>query len=150
MLFEAECSSKSFNESKTFKELIDEWFEEYANLNLKINTIDKTFDLSKRVVEDLGDVKIESLTTKTIQLFINGLAKEGANKRNGKPLAQKTIINYLGFFSDVLSYAVKMDMLPSNPCRNVSVPKVNKEEKNDEKPIYSIDEMNTLLLCLEK
>lgn len=149
LLFEAECSGKSFNESKTFKELIDEWFEEYANLNLKINTIDKTFDLSKRVVEELGDIKIESLTTKTIQLFINGLAKEGANKRTGKPLAPKTVRNYFGFISDVLSYAVRMGMIPSNPCRNVSVPKINEDERDEEKPIYSIDEMNTLLLCLE-
>lgn len=101
--------------------------------------------MSKRVVEYFGDIKINMLSAKKILLYINSIAKEGANKRTGKALAQKTIKNYLGFISDVLSYAVKMEMIPENPCRKVTVPKGEQKEK----PIYSVEEISKLLSGLE-
>lgn len=76
---------------------------------------------------------------------INSLAKEGANMKTGTPLAQKTIKNHLGYISNILGYAVKMDMIKENPCRKVTVPKGEQKEKQ----IYSLDEMLALLAALE-
>jgi len=145
ILFEDICLSDGFCVSKTFKELSEEWFEEYAKLNLKKTTLDKAYDISERVYEKIGTIQVKELTCKQIQIFVNSLAKDGANKHTGKPLAPKTIKNYLGFISDVLGYAVKMDVISDNPCRKVTVPKGDQKEK----PIYSVEEISKLLSGLE-
>ena len=146
VMFENECSGDALNKKMTFKELSDEWFEEYAKLNLKTTTLDKAYDHSVRVYGAIGDTFIDKINVKQIQLFINSLAKDGANKITGGPLAPKTIKNYLGFISDVLSYAVKMEMISENPCRKVTVPKGEQKEKQ----IYSFEEMTKLLSELER
>ena len=65
--------------------------------------------------------------------------------KTGAPLAQKTIKNHLGYISNILGYAVQMDMIKENPCRKVTVPKGEQKEKQ----IYSLDEMLALLAALE-
>jgi len=145
VLFEKLCKEGGADSTIKVKELSDLWFEEYAKLNLKNTTLDKLYIVSERVNNALGELKLDDLTARRIQTYINSLAKEGANMKTGAPLSQKTIKNHLGFISDVLGYAVKMDMIKENPCRKVTVPKGEAKEKQ----IYSIDEMVTLLSKLE-
>ena len=144
VLFENQVIDKTVAPVR-FQDLSDMWFEEYAKLNLKYTTLDKIYIVSERVNGALGELKLNDLTARRIQTYINSLAKEGANMKTGAPLAQKTIKNHLGFISNVLNYAVKMDIIRDNPCRKVSVPKGEKKEK----PIYSVDEMIMLLSKLE-
>ncbi|MBR0235091.1 MAG: site-specific integrase [Clostridia bacterium] len=144
--FEDECLAEKPRLIPTFKDVGDEWFEEYAKLNLKITTLDKAYDHSARVYEEFGDTSIDKIGIKQIQLFVNSLAKPGANKKTGRALAPKTIKNYLGFISDILSYAVKMEMIHDNPCHKVTVPKGEQKEKQ----IYSQEEMVKLLYGLNK
>lgn len=75
---------------------------------------------------------------------MNSLAKEGANGKTGKPLAPKTIRHNLSFISDVFSYAVRMDLVSDNPCRKVTIPK----DEVNEKPIYSQEEIAQLLTAI--
>ena len=144
VLFENQVIDKTVAPVR-FQDLSDVWFEEYAKLNLKYTTLDKIYIVSERVNGALGTLKLDDLTARRIQTYINSLAKEGANMKTGAPLSQKTIKNHLGFISNVLNYAVKMDIIRDNPCRKVSVPKGEKKEK----PIYSVDEMIMLLSKLE-
>ena len=145
VLFEEENQIEEPVHSITFRELADEWFEEYAKYNLRFTTYDKMELLTKRIYPAIGNIEMSELTTRTIQMFINSLAKDGANKKTGGPLSSKSIRNYLGFISDIFGYAVKMDMLPENPCQKVSVPRGEKKERQ----IYSLEEMNLFLSKLD-
>lgn len=122
--------------AKKFKSVADEWFREYAILNLKSTTYASMQQRSRRVYAEFGDKALNSITSKQIQEFINSLARPGANLKTGAPLSSKTITHHLSFISDVYSYAVRLDLVSDNPCRKVIVPKQPKKEKK----IYSQEE----------
>lgn len=124
-----------------FQEFAEEWFEEYAKLNLRSTTYERMRQLTHRVYPAIGHLRMDKITARQLQGFVNSLAKEGANEKTGKPLAPKTIRHNLSFISDVFSYAVKMDLLSDNPCRKVTIPKGEVKEKQ----IYSQEEMVLLL-----
>ena len=77
----------------------------------------------------IGHIRLDKLTTREIQKFINSLAKDGVNENTGKALSRKTMVHYLSFISTVIDFAIKMDMLTDNPCRRVTIPKGSKKER---------------------
>ena len=93
----------------------------------------------------IGHLRLDKITSRDIQKFVNYLITKEKNMNNGKRLSRKTVVHHLSFISDVFSYAVKMDMLSENPCRKVSVPKGEKKEKE----IYTIEEVHKLFMLLE-
>lgn len=129
-----------------FESFAEEWFEDYAKLNLKSSTFKSQRQLARRTYSAIGHIRLDKLTTREIQRFINSLAKEGANENTGKALAHKTMINYLSFISSVLEYAIKMGMMMDNPCRRVTVPKGSKKERK----ILTVEQVEQFLKLLEK
>ena len=119
ILFEERCLKGQVTANIKFEDFAEQWFEEYAVVRLK--------------------------RRRHIQKFINDLALNGKSLKNGKPLSRKTAVHHLSFISDVFSYAVKMEMLSDNPCKNVTVPKGEKKEKE----IYSLEEIEQLFGLLE-
>lgn len=128
-----------------FQELAEEWFENYAKNVLRSTTYERMLQLTHRVYPAIGHLRIDKITSRHIQQFINDLALNGKSLKNGKPLSRKTAIHHLSFISDVFSYAVKMEMLTDNPCRRVTVPKGEKKEKD----IYTLEEVAQLFQLLE-
>ncbi|MGN0595533.1 MAG: tyrosine-type recombinase/integrase [Hominimerdicola sp.] len=141
VLFEESVAHGYKTTAVKFQEFAEEWFEEYAKLNLRSTTYERMRQLTHRVYPAIGHLRMDKITARQLQGFVNSLAKEGANEKTGKPLAPKTIRHNLSFISDVFSYAVKMDLLSDNPCRKVTIPKGEFKEK----PIYSQEEMALLL-----
>lgn len=141
VMFEESCMRGFKSSAIKFEQLAEEWFEEYAHLNLRSTTYERMRQLTKRVYPAIGHLRIDKITGRQLQAFVNSLAKEGANEKTGAPLAPKTIRHNLSFISDVFSYAVKMDLVSDNPCSKVSIPKGEVKEK----PIYSQEEMELLL-----
>ena len=141
VLFEESVAHGYKTTAVKFQEFAEEWFEEYAKLNLRSTTYERMRQLTHRVYPAIGHLRMDKITARQLQGFVNSLAKEGANEKTGKPLAPKTIRHNLSFISDVFSYAVKMDLLSDNPCRKVTIPKGEVKEK----PIYSQEEMALLL-----
>ncbi len=127
-----------------FQELAEEWFESYAKNTLRSTTYERMLQLTHRVYPAIGHLRIDKITARQLQGFVNSLAKEGANEKTGKPLAPKTIRHNLSFISDVFSYAVRMDLVSDNPCRKVTIPKGEVKEKQ----IYSQEEMAHLLTAI--
>ena len=146
ILFEEKCLRGQVTANVKFEEFAEQWFEEYARLNLRNTTFERMKQLSGRVYEAIGHMRLDKITARHIQQFINDLALNGRNKRNGKPLSRKTVVHHLSFISDVFGYAVKMDMLSDNPCQKVSVPKGEKKEKE----IYTLEEVEQLFELLEE
>ncbi len=145
VLFEEECRKGRITASIKFQTFAEQWFKEYAIINLRPTSYERMRQTTQRVYPALGHMKLDKISARHIQAFISDLCINGKNQRNGKPLSRKTIVHHLNFISDVFSYAVKMDMLSDNPCRRVTVPKGESKEKE----IYTIDEVRQIFEKLE-
>lgn len=145
VMFEESVNHGFKTSAMKFQELAEEWFENYVKNALRSTTYERMLQLTHRVYPAIGHLRIDKITARHLQGFVNSLAKEGANEKTGKPLAPKTIRHNLSFISDVFSYAVKMEMLTDNPCRRVTVPKGEKKEKD----IYTLEEVAQLFQLLE-
>ncbi|SDB15657.1 Site-specific recombinase XerD [Ruminococcaceae bacterium FB2012] len=144
VMFEEAVNHGYKTSAMKFQELAEEWFENYAKPNLRSTTYERMLQLTNRVYPAIGHLRIDKITARHLQGFVNSLAKEGANEKTGKPLAPKTIRHNLSFISDVFSYAVRMDLVADNPCRRVTIPKGEVKEKS----IYSQEEIAQLLTAI--
>ena len=145
ILFEEECKKGKITASIKFQNFAEQWFEEYASINLRPTSYERMRQTTQRVYPALGHMKLDKITARHIQSFISDLYRNGKNQRNGKPLSRKTVVHHLNFISDIFSYAVQMDMLSDNPCRRVRVPKGESQEKE----IYTIQEIEQIFNTLE-
>lgn len=123
VLFEESCKIGQVTSSVKFEAFAEQWFEEYAKINLRNTSYERMKQLTQRVYPEMGHMRLDKITGRHVQKFINDLLLNGKNQINGKPLSRKTVLHHLSFISDVFSYAVKMGMLCDNPCRVVSLPK---------------------------
>ena len=106
VMFEEACMHGYKAKAVKFEELAEEWFEEYAKLNLRSTTYERMKQLTHRIYPAIGHLRIDKISPRQLQGFVNSLTKEGANEKTGKPLAPKTIRHNLSFISDLYSYAV--------------------------------------------
>ncbi len=129
VLFEENCKKGYQSKVVKFEEFAEEWFAEYAKPNLRNTTYNSMYHRRLRIYKAIGHIRMDKLTARQIQVFINSLSKEGANELNGKPLSPKSIRHHLNLISDVFGYAVKMGVVSENPCLKVTLPKIEQKEK---------------------
>lgn len=144
VLFEEACMKGFQSKAVKFETFCAEWFEDYAKTNLRNTTYERLLQLRGRIYPVIGHIRMDKITPRQIQTFVNSLSKEGANERTGKPLAPKTIRHNLSLISDVFSYAVKMGVVSENPCSKVTIPKGEVKEKQ----IYTPAEVEKFLTLL--
>lgn len=144
VMFEEACNHGYQSKAIKFEVFAEEWFEEYAKPNLRNTTYERMLQLRKRVYAAIGHMRMDKITPRQIQAFVNSLSKDGANERTGKPLAPKTIRHNLSFVSDVFAYAVKMGVVSDNPCAKVTLPK----NEQTEKKIYTPEQVQKFLTLL--
>lgn len=140
ILFEEDCKRGQITAAVKFETFAEQWFEEYAKVNLRPTSYARMKQLTKRVYPAIGHKRLDKITARDIQKFITDMLTNGRNLNNGKPLSRKTAVHHLSFISDVFSYAVRMGMLCDNPCRRVFVPKQEQKEKQ----IYTIEQVKIL------
>ena len=140
ILFEEDCKRGHITAAVKFETFAEQWFEEYAKVNLRPTSYARMKQLTKRVYPAIGHKRLDKITARDIQKFITDMLTNGRNLNNGKPLSRKTAVHHLSFISDVFSYAVRMGMLCDHPCRRVFVPKQEQEEKQ----IYTIEQVKIL------
>ena len=145
VLFEEECKAGRVTATIKFQTFADQWLEDYVKVNLRKSTYDLEKKYTFRIYPALGHLRLDKITSRDIQKFVNDLLANGKNRINGKPLSRKTVIHHLSFISNVFNYAIKMDMVSENPCKKVSVPKGPKKEKE----IYTLDEIKQIFTLLE-
>ncbi|MCM1166730.1 MAG: site-specific integrase [Lachnospiraceae bacterium] len=144
VLFEEECKKGFQSRAVKFEAFCEEWFAEYAEANLRHSTYTYLYHQRLRINKAIGHLRMDKITTRQIQAFINSLLKDGANEINGKPLSPKSARHNLNLISDVFNFAVKMGVVSDNPCKNVTVPKNQAKEKE----IYTPNEVNRFLTLL--
>ena len=89
VLFEEECKKGFVVSPIKFEAFAEQWFEEYANHNLRSTTLTRSRQLTKRVYEAIGHIRLDKLNARVIQRFINSLTAEGTNQNTGKGLAKR-------------------------------------------------------------
>ena len=137
VIFEEKCLMCAEPTAMKFEELAEKWFEEYARLNLRNTSFARMKQLTKRVYPAIGYMKVNKITARHIQQFVNDLSFNAKN--------MQTVIHHLSFISDVFSYAVRMSMVSDNPCSRVCIPKGEPKEKE----IYTIEEVEQLFDLVE-
>ena len=213
VLFEEKCSGQGWGGSVKFETFCKQWFEEYAVPSLRPRSVARLHQLEARTYAALGHIRLDKLTPRQIQTFINDLGRDGVSQREGRSrskvdllsileerdmnqkqlaeaaglgrstvssacrgesvtiptakkiakalgkdtaalfettapktaLAPKTIRNYHGFVSSVLSYAVRMGMIQHNPAQNVTLPHGERTEQE----CYTLEEAQAFLESLE-
>jgi integrase len=143
--FHNDCDNGFKSVNVKFRDFADDWFEKVAKLYMKSTTYERMKQLRGRIYNEIGHIRMDKIRLSHIQDFVYKLGTEGANERTGKPLAPKTIRHNVTFISDVFVYALKMGVVTSNPCVNITYPRNRKEEK----PIYTPGEIDTLLFRLQ-
>lgn len=140
-----ECKETTKSGAVKFQDFAEEWFKEVAERTLKPKTLDNLRHQSVRVYQGIGHIRLDKLTALHVQSLINNLEEEGINQHTGGKLAPGTVKGYFHFISTVLSYAVKIGMLASNPCSRVTLPAAQHKEKE----VYTIQEAQAFLDSLQ-
>ncbi|MFA1015270.1 site-specific integrase [Dubosiella newyorkensis] len=104
--------------SMTLDELVDQFNKNYAIEGIKESTMISNYSVYKQHIhKQLGSTKVKSIKAKTVMDWMSDLiAKE---KPDGKKYSENTINNTKMTLSTYLSYAVKLEILESNPCHKV-------------------------------
>ena len=104
----------------TVEQWLDIWTAEYLG-SVKPRTLDNYKGVVKaRIKPGLGAVKLEALTSHTIQSYYNGLSKEG--------LAPKTVKNIHGILHKALQQAVANGYIRTNPADSCILPRAVRKE----------------------
>lgn len=149
VMFEEACMNGQIMSNVKFQEFAEQWFKEYAEIKLKAQTIRNYRYLSERTYKAIGHIRMDKITTRTIQQFITQLTETPKTNQHGDKieyLSPKSIKNYVSFISSVFDYAVKQQLVNANPCRNVTLPRVIQKDKN----VYTLDEIQKILQWLDE
>ncbi len=140
-----------------FEQLAEEWLDTYAEKHLKERTVSSYRSLTKRTYAALGAKRVDKITVRDVQSFIDNLSEPGIKIPHIKKdtpdeelpppsgLSPKTVRGYLSFVSCIMSYAERLEMIASNPCDKVIPPSLNTAERE----CYTLDEAARLLELLE-
>ncbi|VGQ22023.1 Phage integrase: site-specific recombinase [Streptococcus pyogenes] len=102
---------------KTYKELANLWLESYQLTVKPQSFISAKGILSNYLLPAFGDVKLDKLSLPYIQSVINNMSSR--------------LVNYAMVHSinkRILQYGVSLQLIPTNPARDVILPKVSREE----------------------
>ena len=109
----------------TLGDWLDVWLKEYT-FDKKYSTV-KSYkaQIKKHIRPALGKYKISQITPVLLQRFFNSLSEPDDK---GKTLAPKNIKNVYIILSGIMEQAVENEMIKSNPCKKVKLPKVYKKQ----------------------
>lgn len=130
------------NEEKNISvsDYYDFWLKEYVELNCKHHTIQYYSSTIKNHIKPyFGYYKLNSLTPKSLQTFLNEKFKKGYSKNS--------LVNIKGLLNKSLSMAVHpYEYIKENPMQYVQLPKFQDPIKREEKlKIITIENYKTIL-----
>ena len=122
---------------KNYKELAELWLKSY-----EMTVKPQTFIATKRMIYNhltpvFGELKLDKLSVSYIQEFINDLSKEFVHFGTVHSINKR-----------VLQYGVSLQLIPSNPARDVILPKVVKPD-NEAIKFIDYDDLKALMSYME-
>lgn len=145
VMFEEACANGFVTSAVKFSVFAEQWFENYAKPKYKKTTLYKAEHVIKRINDEIGYKRLDKITPRDIQGLIKSLAN-GNEAKGYKPMAAKTIKNYISYVSTVFEYAIRLDMMSRNPCTRANIP----TGKTKERDIYTLDEAQIFIDTLIK
>ena len=119
----------------TVRTWIKLWYEVYAEPRLREKTKDYYLNyIDNHIIPELGDIKLEKLTTIQIQKFYNDLQKSGRIQRythiklKDKGLSTRVVRGIHTLLNNCLEQAVAERLLLVNPAKGCRLPKLEKRE----------------------
>ena len=95
VLFEEKCSGQGWGGSVKFETFCKQWFDEYATPSLRPRTVDRLHQLEGHTYAALGHIRLDKLTPRQIQTFINDLGKPGISTREGRSRSKVDLVALL-------------------------------------------------------
>ena len=95
VLFQEKCSGQGWGGSIKFETFCKQWFEEYAAPNLRLRSVARLHQLEERTYAALGHIRLDKLTPRHIQAFINDLGKPGISQRESRSRSKIDLASYL-------------------------------------------------------
>ena len=131
---------------KNYQELATLWWESYKN-TVKPNTQGNVRTLiDKHILPTFGEYKLDKLTTLLIQSIINKLADK-ANRGEEGAFLHYDMIHALN--KRILQYGVTMQAIPSNPTRDVVLPRNTQKAKRQKLKHFDNQELKKFLVYLD-
>ena len=124
----------------TVERWVKTWFEIYSKPNLRESTQERYLNhIEYHIIPEIGHIKLRKLTVRDIQVMYNnvrdhGRVLKGRNDKRDKSLSASYIHSLHRMLKMCLERAVKEELLIRNPCDNVVLPKVEREEMKILKP----------------
>ena len=119
----------------TVKSWVQMWYAVYAEPRLRENTKDYYLNyINNHIIPELGDIKLDKLTTIQIQKFYNDLQKNGRVQRyqhiqlKNKGLSVRVAHGIHTLLNNCLEQAVAERLILVNPARGCKLPKMEKRE----------------------
>ena len=119
----------------TVKSWVQMWYEVYAEPRLREKTKDYCLNyINNHIIPELGDIKLDKLTTIQIQKFYNDLQKSGRIQRythiklKDKGLSTRAVLGIHTLLNNCLEQAVAERLLLTNPAKGCRLPKLKKRE----------------------
>lgn len=126
----------------TVRDFMHQWLDLYIKNQLSPTTVQHYIDQTEKyIIPAFGDMNIQQLKNIDVQKWIFSL--QTASPLTGKPLSPKTIKNIWLNLSAAMKKAVMLELIPKNPCDNITLPKLERFQPD----VYSMDEVAKLLDC---
>lgn len=102
---------------------LDYWFDNYCKMNLKYNTqLGYVQIIENHLKPKFGGYRLRSLTTATIQEYVNDLKLRG--------LAKSSVLGIISVLSASYEYAIEpLGYVRENPCQRIKMPKFERAPK---------------------
>ena len=85
VLFEEKCKSEgTVSGNIKFETFSRQWFKKYAEPNLRPRTVARLHGLEERTYTALGHIRIDKLTARQIQAFIDNLGEDGISDKSDR------------------------------------------------------------------
>ncbi|MDR3587495.1 MAG: tyrosine-type recombinase/integrase [Desulfosporosinus sp.] len=140
-------------ENMLFRDLCDRWIIEYANEHLSLKAlVDYQKIIDQRLKPTFGRLKLHDIKPLNITKFYRELRDpeqrlDGRTEdKNPKSLSGATIQKYHRILSSILSTAVRWQLIATNPCLRVEVPR----NEHRETGFYNEEQLSSLFVELEK
>lgn len=147
VLFEQKCKEGTVSDNK-------QSFEKYAlyaislkeRTGIKHRTIVRYNELLQRIIPAIGHIKLADLRPSHLNAFYEQISQDGMNKKTGKKLSNKTIVEHHRLIRTILVQAEKEMLIMYNSASKATPPKLERTEAN----YFEIEDIANIIFYSKK
>ena len=144
-IFENECKAGLVSsDKKSFAEYAD-YFIKLKERDNKHRTVLRYKELLERINPEIGHIKLPDVTGEHLNRLYLKFAQPGENKRTGKGLSPKTILEHHRLIHTIYAQAKKEGAVRFNVAETATPPVVKKKEAD----FFEVEEIAKIMDCLK-